>query len=87
MCEVGSRTTYNAVVPDDAPDIRATRLRTALDLCAFGESIRLAQLRREHPGASDEEIDGMLTAWLQTRPGAEHGDGWGRPIPWPPPRP
>jgi len=81
-----TRTSYNIVVADDSPALRSARLRTALDLCAFGESIRLAQLRREHPGATDDEIDGLLTSWLQTRPGAEHGDGWGRPISWPPPR-
>ena len=29
----------------------------------------------------------MLVAWLETRPGAEHGDGWGHSISWPPSRP
>jgi hypothetical protein len=71
---------------DDSPELRATRLRTALDLCAFGESIRTAQLHRQHPCATDDEIRAMVNVWLQTRPGAEHGDGWGRPISWPPPR-
>ena len=83
---VAPRATYDIVVRDDSPELRAARLRTALDLCAFGESIRLAQLRRERADASDEEIAALLTAWLQTRPGAEHGDGWGRPVTWPPPR-
>jgi hypothetical protein len=64
----------------------AERLRTALDLCALGEAVRLAQLRREHPDATDAEIEAMLVAWLRTRPGAEHGDAWGRPISWPPTR-
>jgi hypothetical protein len=27
----------------------------------------------------------MLVAWLRDRPGAEHGDAAGRPIPWPRP--
>jgi hypothetical protein len=72
---------------DEAPEVLAARLRTALDLCELGESIRRAQLRREHPGATDEEIEALLVAWLQTRPGAEHGDSWGRPIAWPPSRP
>ncbi len=72
---------------EDSADILAIRLRTALDLCEMGESMRRAQLRREHPGATDEEIEALLVAWLQTRPGAEYGDGWGRPIPWPPSRP
>jgi len=48
--------------------------------------MRRAQLRREHPDATDDEIEAFLVAWLETRPGAEHGDGWGRPIFWPPAR-
>lgn len=49
--------------------------------------MKLVQLRREHPDATDEAIEAMLVAWLETRPGAEHGDAWGRPISWPPSRP
>ncbi len=71
---------------DDSAAALATRLRTALDLCEMGESMRRAQLRREHPGATDEEIEALLVTWLETRPGAEAGDGWGRAISWPPPR-
>jgi len=74
-------------VADDPPDVLAARLRTAFDLCELGESVRRAQLRREHPEATDEEIEALLVIWLQTRPGAEHGDSWGRPISWPPSRP
>jgi hypothetical protein len=53
----------------------------------MGESMRRAQLHREHPGATDEEIEALLVTWLETRPGAECGDGWGRSISWPPSRP
>jgi hypothetical protein len=74
-------------VADESPDVLAARLRTALDLCELGESMRREQLRHEHPDATDEEIEVMLIAWLHTRPGAEHGDAWGHPIPWPRPRP
>jgi hypothetical protein len=74
-------------VVDDSPEALAARLRTAFALCALGESMREAQLRREHPDATDREIEAMLTAWLHARPGAEHGDAWGRPISWPPARP
>lgn len=77
---------YNASVADDSPDVMAARLRAAFDLCSLGESMRRAQLRREHPDATDEEIDTALGTWLETRPGAEHGDAWGRPISWPPSR-
>jgi len=79
------------VVTDDSArddpariDAAASPLRTALDLCEMGESMRRAQLRRERPGATAEEIEDLLVAWLATRPGAEHGDAWGRPIAWPP---
>ena len=68
---------------DDAPEVLAARLRTAFDLCALGESMRRAQLRREHPDADDDDIEAMLGDWLETRPGAEHGDAWGRAISWP----
>jgi hypothetical protein len=74
-------------VTPDSPDVLAERLRTAFDLYELGESIRRAQLRREHPDATGDEIEALLVAWLQTRPGAELGDAWGRPISWPPPRP
>ena len=72
---------------DDFPDILAARLRTAFDLFELGESIHRAQLRREHPQATDDEIEVLLIGWLHTRPGAERGDSWGRPIAWPPSRP
>ena len=74
-------------VSDDSAEAMALRLRTALDLYSLGESIRRAQLRREHPDATDAEIETLLVAWLEERPGAEHGDSWGRPIAWPPARP
>jgi hypothetical protein len=32
------------------------------------------RLRREHPSADDGAIEQLLTTWLHTRPGAEHGD-------------
>jgi hypothetical protein len=73
-------------VSDESPEVLAARLRTALDLCALGESMRRAQLRREHPDASDAELEAKLITWLETRPGAEDGDAWGRRITWPPSR-
>jgi hypothetical protein len=35
---------------------------------------------------TDEEIEALLVTWLETRPGADDGDGWGRAISWPPSR-
>jgi hypothetical protein len=84
---LSARALYNGFVADDSADTLAARLRTALDLCEMGESMRRAQLHREHPGATDEEVEALLVTWLETRPGAEYGDGWGRSISWPPSRP
>jgi hypothetical protein len=58
----------------------AERLRAAFDLFELGVSIMRTRLRREHPGATDAEIEAMVRQWLSTRPGAEHGDAVGRPI-------
>ena len=69
---------------EDSDEVIAARLRAAFDLCELGEAMRRAQLRREDPGATDDEIEARLVDWLRTRPGAEHGDAWGRPITWPP---
>lgn len=64
-------------------EIMAVRLRTACDLFDTGVALQRQQLRREHPDASSAEIEQRLAAWLQTRPGAEHGDAPGRPVSWP----
>jgi Rv0078B-related antitoxin len=56
----------------------AERLRLALDMFGLGEDLMRQKLRREHPGATADEVESMLRAWLQTRPGAEHGDCPGR---------
>lgn len=57
----------------------AERLRIALDLHDAGVEMMRQNLRRRHPGASDQEIERLLLAWLRERPGAEHGDAVGRP--------
>jgi hypothetical protein len=72
---------------DDSPGAKAARLRAAFELCALAESMRRAQLSRQHPEATAEEIEALLISWLETRPGAEDGDAWGRAISWPPSRP
>jgi hypothetical protein len=61
----------------------AARLRTALELQDLGIAMMTQRLRREHPGATDAEVRAWLRAWLDTRPGAELGDGVGRPAAWP----
>ena len=58
----------------------ADAFRTTLDLFDTGLALMRQNLRRSHPGASDEEIDLRLRQWLLDRPGAESGDCPGRPV-------
>ncbi len=57
----------------------AARIRAALDLYEVGENMLRQRLQRERPEASVQEIDAAIAAWLQRRPGAEHGDHPGPP--------
>ena len=69
-----------------ARDQLAHKLRLALMMSSEGFDMKRQQLRRRFPDADDEEIDQRFHDWLQERPGAEHGDGVGRPVSWPRPR-
>lgn len=66
--------------PHETP---AQRLRIALDLFELGLDMMRQKLRRETPDATEDELQAQLVAWLQERPGAELGDGVGRPGHWP----
>lgn len=55
-------------------------LRTTLDLFDAGLDLMRQNLRRGHPQATEDEIDGRLRQWLHERPGAEAGDCPGRPV-------
>jgi Rv0078B-related antitoxin len=55
------------------------RLKIAFDLHDFGVKMMRQNLRRRFPEAKDEDVEKKLLEWLRTRPGAEHGDGVGRP--------
>lgn len=57
----------------------AERFRVAMDLYEFAECVLRQTFLREHPGASDVEVEGAVLAWLRERPGAELGDALGRP--------
>lgn len=57
------------------PERLVERLYTAVDLWATGVALQRQAIRRQHPGASDEEVDVLVNRWLQQRPGAETGDG------------
>ena len=71
------------------PELQATqsavRLRTALELQRTGVAMMRQNLRRRFPNETEAEIQRRLSAWLQARPGAEFGDGVGRPVAWPRP--
>ena len=64
-------------------ELVAERFRTTLALFELGEAMLRQKLRRKHPRASEAEIDLQVRTWLDRRPGAEHGDGVGRPSTWP----
>jgi hypothetical protein len=64
-------------------DSPAARLRLALDLFAAGEALMRQNLKRRFPEDDEDAIETRLRAWLCQRPGAEHGDAVGRPLPWP----
>lgn len=50
------------------------QLDQALDLADVGVDIMRQNLHRRHPEATVEEIDRLLVAWQDSRPGAEVGD-------------
>ncbi len=60
------------------PDVLG-RMEMAFDLYEMAEQMMRQNLRRRNPGASEQEIDQGIREWLHRRPGAEHGDGVGRP--------
>ena len=56
-----------------------SRMKVAFDLYETAEAIMRQNLRRRFPDAQEAEIERQLVDWLRRRPGAEHGDGPGRP--------
>ncbi len=59
------------------------RMELAFDLYRVAEEMKRQNLRRQNPDANEEEIEEGIREWLRRRPGAEHGDGVGRPRPKP----
>ncbi|HEV7808276.1 MAG TPA: hypothetical protein VGO80_20885 [Solirubrobacteraceae bacterium] len=57
----------------------AARLRIALEPHELGVEMQRQRLRRERPQITEAELDHAIRVWLRERPGAEHGDTWGRP--------
>ena len=61
----------------------AERVRTTLELVALAEDMIRAKVLRENPEATVAEIEEAVGRWYAHRPGAEQGDGVGRPGTWP----
>jgi len=57
------------------------RMEVTFDLCETAEVIMRQNLRRRNPGLDAAGIERLLIEWRHRRPGAEHGDAVGRPIP------
>jgi hypothetical protein len=53
------------------------RVQAALDLYETAEAMMRQRLHRGFPHESPEQIEQRVLAWLQDRPGAEHGDASG----------
>lgn len=62
------------------PQSVAEAFRTALELFETGLDLMRENLRRTHPGASEEQIERLLHEWLLERPGAQSGDCAGRAV-------
>lgn len=63
---------------DQSNEARAKRFLVALDLFESGVQLRRAQIRRQFPEDSEEEISERLLQWLLSPRGAKHGDSPGR---------
>ena len=55
------------------------RLQLTFDLHEAGKDLMRQNLLRRHPHETPEQIEERLIRWLETRPGAEHGDCPGTP--------
>jgi hypothetical protein len=70
---------YNPRMPPTTPSVGHAS-RTTLDLFETGLGLMRQNLRRDHPDATDQEIERRLHQWLRDRPGAEFGDCPGRRV-------
>lgn len=55
-------------------------LAVAFELLELGARLRAQRHRREHPDATEGEVDAVVRRWMRDRPGAEHGDSPGRQV-------
>jgi hypothetical protein len=56
----------------------AQRFRLALEMAEMGIAMYRQRMRREHPDATDEEIEAEVQAWLMRRPADYPGPPSGR---------
>jgi hypothetical protein len=54
-------------------------MQIAFDLFETAVKMKRQNILRHNPDATEEEIAEGIREWLHRRPGAEHGDGVGRP--------
>jgi Rv0078B-related antitoxin len=73
----GSGGGYNSFMASTSQSAAAA-FRATLDLFETGLRLMRQNLRRNHPEATEQEIDRQLRQWLHHRPGAEPGDCPGR---------
>ena len=65
------------------PDRPLLPLEITFELTELGARMRAERFRREHPGATELEVQAAVRAWFALRPGAPDGDAFGRPVVWP----
>ena len=54
-----------------------TGVALAIELTEFGAALRKQRYRRDHPKATDEEVDEFMRRWMLDRRGAPGGDAEG----------
>jgi hypothetical protein len=59
------------------------RFEMAMELSDLAEAMLREKVRRTHPELPESEVEARVDAWFMQRPGAEQGDGEGRPVSWP----
>ncbi len=57
-------------------------LRTVFDLTEAMEKVFRQRMRNENPSISDAGLEAKVREWYHDRPGAELGDGVGKPVSW-----
>lgn len=79
---MGSISCYRLRVGADVLTV-VERFRVALELAELARKMYAQRMRRTHPEESDAQIEERVVSWMHSRPGAEQGDGVGRPVVWP----